>query len=201
MTTHLPLKALLAAVLLSMGALASTAASAAVLDFDTLSGANNPPFTSYSQDGFTLVNTAGQFYVGGVFGNPAPSIFSGRLYGSPSAAVTLTAAGGADFIFSAFDFASNNGATSYVLTGFQDGAEIFNISATSSVTSGFITLTPGTASSVVDLVTLSFTGSGTSFNLDNIVVNAATVPVPEPASLALFSMGLLGLGLTRARRA
>uniref|UniRef100_UPI0005C22018 PEP-CTERM sorting domain-containing protein n=1 Tax=Muricoccus aerilatus TaxID=452982 RepID=UPI0005C22018 len=45
------------------------------------------------------------------------------------------------------------------------------------------------------VITATFTAAGATLNAD-----AQIVAVPEPASLALFGMGLLGMGLVRSRK-
>ncbi|WP_426960166.1 PEP-CTERM sorting domain-containing protein [Muricoccus radiodurans] len=53
--------------------------------------------------------------------------------------------------------------------------------------------------------TLSFnrvvaTSTSYAFEFDNVAFNTTQVPVPEPASMALFGAGLLGLGFAARRR-
>jgi len=195
--------------ILSAGALAllpllPATSSAAVIDFATLGGANGSPFTSYTENGFTVATSAGQFFAAQSFGNPIPSIFAGPAGGGPTAdSLLLTRAGGGDFSFDTFDLSANNGVTQYTLTGTLGGAPVFSVSSSlSPPLSGFAfsTITPGTNADIVDAVTLAFTTAGTSFNVDNIAVAPANAPVPEPASLALLGTGLLGLGMIGRRK-
>lgn len=66
----------------------------------------------------------------------------------------------------------------------------------------------GVVSSSAEFVSLAFNGIarvvfddvGTGYVLDDIVFNAPRV-VPEPALLALFGLGLVGLGLSRRKQA
>ena len=53
---------------------------------------------------------------------------------------------------------------------------------------------------LVDSITLYSNGSRSTYlELDNIMVNAATA-VPEPASMALLDLGMLGTGVMARRR-
>jgi hypothetical protein len=188
--------ALIAALLCCAG---FASASAATITFDGLPGANNDLFTSFSEAGFNVASSDGQVFVGQNFGNPVPSLFGGPLFGADTFAVTLTRLGGGAFTFQGFDLASNGGTTTFAVLGRLAGSTLLSTTGQQSATSGFVTLTNG-STSTIDTLVLSFTAGGTSANIDNIRVTATAVSVPEPASVALLFVGLAGLGVAKRAR-
>ncbi len=57
------------------------------------------------------------------------------------------------------------------------------------------------ASAVISIYDLDEDFNGNDFSLDDVSLNAADVPAPEPMTLSLLGAGLAGLGLRRRRRA
>lgn len=175
-------------------------ASAAVITFDNLAGANEAPFTSpYVEGGYTVTPGAG-WLTGQIYGNAIPSIFSGPYYGMAGPReITVT---GGTFTFDAIDLSSNVGAgTTYNFVGSLLGSTVFDLSGTLGST-GFTTILSSSAA-VIDSLTIIMTPAVgvTSYNIDNIVVNAASVAVPAPVTLSLLGLGLVGLAAARRKRA
>jgi hypothetical protein len=123
-------------------------------------------------------------------GNPAGSLsillpFAATMFGYGYAILATVAVPGATTI-SIFNGATFLGSLSY--NGLPDPT----------FTGGFA----GLASTLAfDRVVLTFnSGAAPAFALDNILVSAAAVTVPEPAPILLFAVGLLAVLWIRSRR-
>jgi hypothetical protein len=185
-------------------ALASLSANAAVIDFEGVVAAGGRLWhnaTAYLEDGYTLAtDTPGGFH-NDIFGEGNFNTNGSAVFGwcaitcGPTETLTLT--GPSAFSITSIDLAlldqRNDAIGTVQLTGlFQGGGQIvqtFNYAGTWSTESlsGFTNLAA---------LQIVITG-GPDAAMDNLVVDAAQVP--EPASLALFGLGLGVAGLARRR--
>jgi hypothetical protein len=197
------LRATLGAIILAGGTLASAAASATTITFGGLTGANGAPVAQYSEGGFTVTTTVGQWFEGQLFGNPVPSIFAGPLLGGPANDAIAVTDSVLPFTFSAVDLATAFANTTYTFTGLLGGIPMF-------VQSNIVVMPPqvfntfanASSTTVIDtlLITASIGAGGTSTNIDNIVVNKVPGPVVGAGLPGLIlACGAL-IALARRRR-
>jgi len=175
-------------VMLPVVLAACTTLMADVINFDTLPGNNSDPFTTYSEDGFTVSATSGPWKVGKNFGHPVPDVFC--RFCSPG---TLEITGG-QFDFESVDL-GNAGAPAfrYTISGYLEGVQVLLQSGVNPAPfDTFATVASGEPSQLLDRLDITIDTTSTDGNVDNIVVN----PVPEPGTWTLLLFGLVSLGIS-----
>lgn len=184
---------LLSAVALAAALCAGGAAQAAVVTFNdpgVVEIDNDTNVATYTEAGFTISGQAASFLLNG--DAPGPQVLLG---GSDPTPFSLMQVGGGLFsLFSlAFGAFDDGVAGTLTIRGSLSGggtlSEMVSFSSSSSTNLMF-------GAEWAQLSEVSFSGTAL-FSLDNI--NAAAVP--EPGTLALSSLALLGLGLRRRQQA
>ena len=176
-------------------------ASATTITFGSLTGVNGSNFTTYTEAGYTVTNSAGQFFVGTVFGDPIPDLYAGPTNGGPTAdAIVITKAGGGAFYFDSFDGAATTGATGYEVQGRLLGSIVYDVTGGIANGAGFLTKDPGEELQLVTAVYIGYSIGGSSANLDNIVVSPFVAATPEPSGLVLLATGLVSTATMMRRR-
>nr|WP_086939515.1 PEP-CTERM sorting domain-containing protein [Thaumasiovibrio occultus] len=191
-------------------------ASATIIDFTGMSTALGQ--TSYSEDGFDITPNSGTL---SAFDNDnVPDAFDAPallVNGGSPASITLSKTNGDDFSLQSFwgaegrnndtGFFSNFASAGVTVEGFfSAGGSIveqidFDFMALNDSANDFEFFE---LSGFNGLSSVVFTGfgaeitTGYSFQIDTLTLDST--PIPEPASLAFLSLGLLGFGLS-ARKA
>jgi hypothetical protein len=160
-------------------------ATASVIDFNTLTGANGDPFSTYSENGFTVTAIQGSWSRAFLFGNPIPAIFCNQC--APGT-VAITD-GGAPFTFASVDLGNaQSSVDTFIIQGFRLGSMVFSQSGSLTLANSFQTFASIDPTVLMDNLTISLTSSASLFdyNIDNIVVDA----VPEPGTVVLVGIAL-----------
>jgi PEP-CTERM motif len=202
--------ALLVALLVMLWA---TETMATTIGFGNLGGSNLSTFTSYTESGYIVEATKGQWFEAHVFGSNVPAIFAGPIYNPVESQISVTYEHGGQFTFQGVDLTSNvAGGTTYTIAGFLGTSGVFSESVHIDSVNHFETRLFSSLGLVDHLTITGKPGEHvTSFNIDNIRAGKYTdsghcpgytcpVNAPEPASLLLLGAGLAGIEIWRWRR-
>ena len=187
------MKKLFAAVACAAALFAGGAGHAAVLTFNdpgVIDIDNNTGIAIYTESGFTLSGPAPSFL-------PLDMTLVGGIDGSTF--LKLMAVGGGAFTLMSMDYAfydlgfgAEPGTLSVIglLNGVQVASQTLTLGSLKSVSFG---------AGFGNLTAVTFSGT-TAFALDNLNAVPVAAPIPEPATVALTAIGLLGVMLQVKRR-
>jgi hypothetical protein len=212
-------KILLAATMLTGLAAFSTADATQIIAFGQVSGANTLTATANGAGTVTTLSTDTAISITQLFGNAptagfldlnATSIDAAvgigpallQHYSGTFAITSLAGGAGTNFLSGTFSDAAFG-----LATGEQLSINVANPPDTLNLTSGVIAAADLVAPSTF---TLSLSNLAPALSLDNATLSSftasysgvasATTAAPEPVSIALLGVGLLGLGIVKRRR-
>ncbi len=184
--------------------------NAGLIDFEDLPSYTNYNNSSVFSGGFEIAHS-GSFAIIWDNSGQGGTDFSGngttRLTSLNDSAITISNG-------SVFDLTQFSGgeswiqqphtwATSISVTGFFSGggstSQVFDLDLFKDPVNGMETFFLN--NNFVNLTSVSFSGLGGNpeFSIDNILVSSATIP--EPISIALLGLGLVGIGFSRRKKA
>lgn len=189
----------LSAVLVGLALLVSGAANAVILDFNDLNvGSNQTSYgSSYNYSGFTFTGTQLSSFDNDTWGmNGDDTDYFG--WASHSSDFGISATNGETFSLSSLQIGQliwngDGGAASITGTTLGGGTLTQNITVTTSFTDVSFT-------GWDNLASISISGPPNWMALDNIDVTVGTTTVPEPSTLAIFALGLMGLASRRFKK-
>ena len=164
---------------------------------------------TYTESGFQLVFSGNAGYAYWCSGNSAYAGSNAIFNNAAAGLTTLSRVGGTAFALTSIDLANlftPGVAGSVLFTGDLQGGGTVTQTESWNATSGAPTFTTDQFGSAWnDLIDVKFSepSSEPLFQVDNIVLNNAVMTVtPEPATMTLMAMGLIGIaGAGRRRRA
>ena len=165
------------------------------VDFDS---ASTGTFTSFIEDGVEITKASGNSMVwtpSEPFGSQFILANSRSLYGT-SNQFFLNLTDGGEFTLESFDIGTTFNGTGWDLNIIAwNSSSYIGGDTYTDIASNIVTETPNSLSGIsVDRLLFSFTGSLSDSGfagIDNIVLN--TVSVPEPSTLALLIIGIIGV--------
>ena len=138
--------------------------------------ANRSPVTTYTELGFTVAATSGNWMAVTSYGKPAPFIEFEVPGGTTVVGAIQISAGGAKFGFNSVDLYSSTTKIPYTITGLRNSATIFTVTDTVPNTFGnFKTVINPQAADSIDTLNISLTNPAAPcctnpVGIDNIVV-------------------------------
>lgn len=89
-------------------------------------------------------------------------------------------------------------AATYLFEGYNNNVLVLSQAGIIITDTSFLTYSNATPATTLDRLNISVSpGGGSSFNLDNIVVNRV---IPEPSAFALLGLGTLAAGIVWRKR-